>query len=351
VDGTTLAQFEANLPHNLQELAEELRRRTYQPLPLRRLMLPKDGGSRSVGVVAVRDRVVQRAITDLLEPVLDPLFLDCSYAYRPGRSSAMAVARVVEYQQNGLGCLVHGDIRDFFDSMRAETLLELLERHVKDASISSLISDWFAAASPVPESPEAPSSRSLRAAVSPLVLRLREAWPASMTDLLAPTGSAAGQRGERLRHLLRLAQDSWSLGRHRVRFRSPRFGRGPARLAAIAGGAVSVASLVFALRRRPIPSPGGTVSLQGTIIGPLLSNLYLHEFDQAMVRFGASLVRYADDFVIACRDADEAQRALAAARAALGRLGLELSEPKTSIVSFRQGVRFLGVQIGPYRRS
>jgi group II intron reverse transcriptase/maturase len=84
----------------------------------------------------------------------------------------------------------------------------------------------------------------------------------------------------------------------------------------------------------------GTV--QGAVISPLLSNIYLHEFDNALLERGSKLLRFADDFVILCHSREKAEEALAFAKEVLAQLGLELNEAKTRIVHFSEGFNFLG---------
>src|SRR5207247_7745762 len=91
VDGVTLPRFEFHLERELARLRRELLQGAYRPWPARRFRLPKaDGSVRLIGIQGVRDRVVQRALLRLLQPRVEPLLEDCSYAYRPRRSVTMA---------------------------------------------------------------------------------------------------------------------------------------------------------------------------------------------------------------------------------------------------------------------
>ena len=85
VDGQTIEDFAEDLEDNLAQLAQELRDKSYRPLPVRRVEIPKpNGGVRLLGIPAVRDRVVQQALLDILQPIFDPEFHPSSYGYRPG---------------------------------------------------------------------------------------------------------------------------------------------------------------------------------------------------------------------------------------------------------------------------
>jgi CRISPR-associated protein Cas1 len=143
-DGQTIASFEVNLEANLLRLAESLTAGVYQPGPLRKVAIPKkSGGTRTLAIPPVRDRIIQTAVATALTPILDPQMEDCSFAYRPGRSVAMAVRRVSRYYQEGYRWVVDGDIDDYFDSVPHEPLLEMIRRYVPDAKLIALITLWL----------------------------------------------------------------------------------------------------------------------------------------------------------------------------------------------------------------
>ncbi|HID85809.1 MAG TPA: hypothetical protein EYP55_00320 [Anaerolineae bacterium] len=109
------------------------------------------------------------------------------------------------------------------------------------------------------------------------------------------------------------------------------------------GVAMALLGALIPLARKALIKEMGPVGTpQGSPISPLLANVYLHEFDVAMTRRGHKLVRYADDFVLLCRDEAEAGRALADAEKALADLRLKLNPTKTRIVPFDEGFSFLG---------
>lgn len=116
VDAVTLRDFEADWTRQMSQLADELRSGTYRPLPPRRVRIPKaSGGERAIAILAVRDRVAQRAVQQVLEPLFDPHLLDCSYGCRPLVGVPDAVARVARYADQGLTWVVDADIRNYFD--------------------------------------------------------------------------------------------------------------------------------------------------------------------------------------------------------------------------------------------
>lgn len=143
-DGQTIASFEANLEANLLKLGQSLTDGAYQPGPLRKVAIPKkSGGIRTLAIPPVRDRIIQTAMATALTPILDPQMEDCSFAYRPGRSVAMAVRRVSRYYHEGYRWVVDGDIDDYFDSVPHQPLLEILGRYVSDAKVIALIALWL----------------------------------------------------------------------------------------------------------------------------------------------------------------------------------------------------------------
>ena len=85
-DGVTIQQFEANLTKHLRQLSRELTEERYYPLPVQKFTMKKEnGGTRELSVLTLKDRIVQRAVCDLISPIYEAKFLDCSFGYRPGR--------------------------------------------------------------------------------------------------------------------------------------------------------------------------------------------------------------------------------------------------------------------------
>jgi group II intron reverse transcriptase/maturase len=252
VDGVTLADWEADSQWHLENLRADLLGGTYRPSPLLWFDLPRrshpepsgraagagqHGGRRRLGIPTVTDRVVQRAVKNLLDPIWEQSFLSCSHGFRPDRSVFTAVAHVLWHAAHGLGWVADADIEACFDRLAHDRLLSQVAPTVDDG-VLGLIAAWLKA------------------------------------------GAAA---------------------------------------------------------------PGLGVA-QGAVISPLLANIYLHPFDEALVGAGLALVRYADDWVVMCSSQDEALEALDLAAGVLARLDLALNQAKTGVVPFGPGFRFLGAE-------
>jgi group II intron reverse transcriptase/maturase len=144
VDDVSLRRFERDLEKNLQGLRQSARENTYAPKRLRRFHIPKPtGGSRTISVPTVADRVLQRAILNVLEWRLDRMFLSCSFGYRPRRSLQDAVARLVAYRDGGRTWALDADIDAFFDSLDHELLNEFLIEDIPDLAVVNLIRLWL----------------------------------------------------------------------------------------------------------------------------------------------------------------------------------------------------------------
>jgi len=245
VDYQTPAAFADRLHKNLEILRDEVNYKTYQPQPLLRIELEKPtGGTRLLSIPTVRDRILQTAVTRVIEPLFEAEFEDCSFAYRKGRSVDQALDRIQLLQRQGYHWVVDADIQCFFDSIDHALLMTMVGKLVTDVGLLRLIEQWLCA---------------------------------TVVD------------GD----------------------------------------------------RRFVLSKGVA---QGSPIGPLLSNLYLHHLDEALLDNNLCLIRFADDFLILCKSRDHAEQALELTDSLLGELRLTLNTRKTQIVHFNQGFRFLGVQ-------
>lgn len=119
VDGQSIADFASDLDLNLNHLVHELRSKSYKPLPVRRVEIPKpDGGVRLLGIPSVRDRVVQQLLLDILQPIFDPDFHPSSYGYRPGRSCHQAIGKAIMFiRKHELQWVVDMDLSKCFDTL------------------------------------------------------------------------------------------------------------------------------------------------------------------------------------------------------------------------------------------
>lgn len=140
IDGVTIEAFEKRLEVELLRLSEELRQWSYQPKPVRSVEIPKpSGGVRKLGIPTVRDRVVQAAVKAALEPILDPLFSENSYGFRPGRSQRHAVQVAQRHVQAGKRYVVDIDLAQFFDRIQHDRLITRLALFIDDKRILRLI--------------------------------------------------------------------------------------------------------------------------------------------------------------------------------------------------------------------
>jgi len=250
VDRQTLEMFEKHREDHLEDLRKRLMAGTYQPQAIKRVWIPKPGKKekRPLGIPTVKDRTVQTAIRNVLEPIFERDFADCSYGFRPGRGCKDALRQVVKLIDQGHLHVVDADIKGFFDTISHVRLMQKLKLKVADSRVLELVE-----------------------------LYLKQ-------SVIETTGT-------------------WS------------------------------------------PEEG---TPQGAVISPLLSNIYLDEFDREMQKQGYALVRYADDWVILCKSSEEAHEALKAAEQWMGEASLTLHPEKTRIVDLNQpkaSFDFLGYQI------
>ncbi len=248
IDGETVLDFNEGLEANVEFLHEKLKTNTYEPDPVRRVEIEKpDGGIRLLGVPTVKDRVVQQAIVNIIEPIYEPTFHPSSYGYRPRHSPQQAVAKAERFMnQYGLTEVVDMDLSKCFDTLDHEILMRAVAERISDGKVLGLIKKF------------------LKSGV----------------------------------------------------MQSDRF----------------------------IETEVG--SCQGGVISPLLSNIYLNQFDQKMKSKGLRIVRYADDILIFAKDKQTAGNYKAYATKVLEQeLKLKVNETKTRLTSVREGVTFLGFVI------
>lgn len=168
-DLTTLWRFGQRLELNLLKLAERVQNGTYQPGRVRMVSVFTGGKWRQIAVWCVADRVLQRAVLQVLAPIFEPRFLPCSFGYRRGRCVGDAVRRVLHLRDLGYVWVVDADIRDCFPSLDHALLLTFLRKRVMDQDLLDLIALWLPYGRPrsVRRS-QGPQGISLGAVTSPL---------------------------------------------------------------------------------------------------------------------------------------------------------------------------------------
>lgn len=259
VDHVTTQDFERRLPGAIQELSTMLKEGTYVPQAIRRVHIPKPGTNetRPLGIPTVRDRVVQAAVVNVIEPIFERDFAEHSYGFRPGRGCKDALRRVDSLLAQGYVHVVDADLKGYFDSIPHDQLMKRLEAKIADGPTLRLIDGFLKA------------------------------------DILDDAAR-------------------WT------------------------------------------PEAGAP---QGAVLSPLLSNVYLDPLDHLMVEHGIEMVRYADDFVILCKTAEDAARALEIVRQWVADNGLTLHPTKTRIVDARTdrfdflGHTFSGEKHWPRQKS
>ena len=374
-DGVTIQQFEANLAKHLRQLSRELAEERYYPLPVQKFTIKKTNGTtRELAVLTLKDRIVQRAISDLISPIYEAKFLACSFAYRPNRGVPHATAQVAAIRAEGYEWVVHADIEKFFDRMDSEILMRFLRATLKEPSILRLIQMWLDLGG-ITQPPKGAgwyahvedTVQSLGEGAEQVMNRLlqrtpgvsapienvysedvydemqnassREEWLIDASEIAEKNGLWAQAGKEALVNIgregfmLLLANAKrlwWPLTTKQLLVFAP--------LAVAALAAPTVGGLV----KDHLNRPRKIGIIQGSPLSPLLANIYLHSFDKAMTRSGIRLVRYADDLLLLCRTERRARHALEHAQKHLARLKLTLNPKKTEIARFDAGVEFLG---------
>lgn len=374
IDAVSLQVFEERLHENLRELSRSLLSGAYQPMPARFVTVKKDDGKeRELAILTVRDRVAQRAVLDAVEPLVEPLLLDCSFAFRQGRNVEMAIQRMLAARANGFWWTVESDVEDFFGSIDRRLMLRELEEVVPDKKVLRLVQAWLdAGALEEMQSARAGWMRQGREAWASLQLMLRESVNQSLDDYVAQQLGVVGggegfmaddlngvqasvesqgnasvldwqteaQRKTKRAAVMRLLQDGALLALSQRALLGRLLSMKVLGLGGLAAAGVMLAPKALGLYRSYFQMQRGT--LQGSPISPLLTNFYMTPFDREIAEQGFRLIRYCDDFVIQCRTQAEAEAALRAAEKALAGRSLKLHELKTRVVPPKTELEFLG---------
>ena len=260
IDGVTKAQYGENLDENLHDLVERMRRMAYRPQPIRQTLIPKEGplgATRALGISVLEDKIVQKMMHKVLESIYEPLFLDCSYGFRPGRGCHDAIKALYQHlYRHDVQMIIDVDLENFFGTIDQSRLVELLREKISDERL--------------------------------------------------------------IRYLMRMFK----------------------------AGMLSDGELVL--------TEEGVV--QGSICSPVLANVFAHyvmdDWFETTVkqhcRGRVALFRYADDAVICCQDAQDAQRIKVALANRLAKYGLKLNEQKTQLVCFSKRGKQRGAKTGGF---
>jgi group II intron reverse transcriptase/maturase len=147
VDGVTWQDYESGLEDRLQDLHTRVHRGTYRALPVRRRFIPKpDGRQRPLGIAALEDKIVQRAVVTVLNAIYEEDFLGFSYGFRPGRGQHDALdALCVAIKGRRVNWILDADIKGFFDAVHHSWLLRFVRHRVGDERIARLVGKWLKA--------------------------------------------------------------------------------------------------------------------------------------------------------------------------------------------------------------
>jgi len=140
VDGLTIQETEERLKTQWPSIQAEILEETYRPQAVRRVEVPKpNGGVRELGIPTVTDRLIQQALLQILQPLIDPSFSESSHGFRPGRSAHDAVQKARDYVQEGYRIVVDVDLEKFFDTVNHDILMHRLAGHTDDKPVLRLV--------------------------------------------------------------------------------------------------------------------------------------------------------------------------------------------------------------------
>ena len=146
IDGISVEEIDQYLRENWVNIRDRIRRRRYKPQPVRRVEIPKpNGGVRNLGIPSVVDRIIEQAIAQVLTPIVEPLFSDHSYGFRPKRRAQQAITELLEYLNDGYDYIVDIDLEKFFDNVPQDKLMYLVHGIIDDGDTESIIHKYLKA--------------------------------------------------------------------------------------------------------------------------------------------------------------------------------------------------------------
>jgi RNA-directed DNA polymerase len=147
VDHVSVDEFARRLPDSIWELSDQLKAGTYQPQAVRRVQIPKPGSNetRPLGIPTVRDRVVQAAVVNVIEPIFERDFAEHSYGFRPERGCKDALRQVKELLDKGFVHVVDADLKSYFDTIPHDRLMVRLKTRIADGPVLTLIESFLKA--------------------------------------------------------------------------------------------------------------------------------------------------------------------------------------------------------------
>ena len=145
VDHQTITMFESHLEENLERLTRSLKEGSYQPQAIKRVWIPKPGSKekRPLGIPTVRDRVVQTALRNVLEPIFEKDFAEQSYGFRPNRGCKAALRRVTDLLASGKTWVVDADLKSYFDTIPHAPLITQVEEKVSDGVVIAMLETYL----------------------------------------------------------------------------------------------------------------------------------------------------------------------------------------------------------------
>lgn len=149
IDGISKAMYGKDLMQNIKELTVKMKNMAYRPSPVKEVLIPKEGkpgATRPLGISILEDKIVQSMMQKVLESIYEPLFLDCSFGFRPGKSCHNAIQALTDHlYKNDIQTVIDIDLKNFFGTIDHELLKQILETKIKDTRFMRYISRMFKA--------------------------------------------------------------------------------------------------------------------------------------------------------------------------------------------------------------